>query len=69
MANQLLYPAHMSASGIDPPRLRWPPGELNGGASLILASSIRKSVQQHANRFGWDYNSMPRTEDYIYGLH
>ena len=71
MANQLLYPAQLSALRTDPlPRLRWLLGELNGGVALAQTGNLnRKFVQQNADRFGWDFDSPPRTEDDLYDLY
>jgi hypothetical protein len=52
------------------PRLRWLLGELHGGIALTQTGNLnQKFVQQNADRFGWDFNSPPRTEDDLYDLH
>ena len=71
MANQLLYPAKLPVGTTDPlPRLRWLLGELHGGIALTQTGNLnQKFVQQNADRFGWDFDSLPRTEDDLYDLH
>ena len=71
MANQLLYPAQLPVGTTDPlPRLRWLLGELHGGITLTQTGNLnQKFVQQNADRFGWDFDSPPRTEGDLYDLH
>jgi hypothetical protein len=71
MANQLLYPAQFPVGTTDPlPPLRWLLGELHGGIALTQTGNLsQKFVQQNADRFGWDFDSPPRTEDDLYDLH
>lgn len=71
MANQLLCPAQLPVGMTDPlPRLRWLLGELHGGIALTQTGNLnQKFVQQNADRFGWDFDSLPRTEDDLYDLH
>jgi hypothetical protein len=71
IANQLLYPAQLPIGTTDPlPRLRWLLGELHGGIALTQTGNLnQKFVQQNADRFGWDFDSPPRTEDDLYDLH
>ena len=71
IANQLFYPAQLPVGTTDPlPRLRWLLGELHGGIALTQTGNLnRKFVQQNAGRFGWDFDSPPRTEDDLYDLH
>jgi hypothetical protein len=71
MANQLLYPAQLPVGTTDPlPRLRWLLDELHGGIALTQIGNLnQKFVQQNADRFGWDFDSPPRTEDDLYDLH
>jgi hypothetical protein len=70
-ANQLLYPAQLPVGTTDPlPRLRWLLSELLGGIALTQTGNLnQKFVQQNADRFGWDFDSPPRTEDDLYDLH
>jgi hypothetical protein len=52
------------------PRLRWLLDELHGGIALTQIGNLnQKFVQQNADRFGWDFDSPPRTEDDLYDLH
>jgi hypothetical protein len=71
MANQLLHPAQLPVATTDPlPRLRWLLGELHGGIALTQTGNLsQKFVRQNADRFGWDFDSPPRTEDDLYDLH
>ena len=71
MANQLLYPAQLPVGTTDPlPRLRWLLGELNGGIALTQTGNLnQKFVQHNADRFGWDFDTPPRTEDDLFDLH
>jgi hypothetical protein len=71
IANQLLHPARPPAGTTDPlPRLRWLLGELNGGIALTQTGNLnRMFVQQNADRFGWDFDRPPRTEDELFDLH
>jgi hypothetical protein len=71
IANQLLYPAQLPVATTDPlPRLRWLLGELHDGIALTQTGNLnQKFVQQNADRFGWDFDSPPRTEDDLYDLH
>jgi hypothetical protein len=71
MANQLLYPAQLPVGTADPlPRLLWLLGELHGGIALTQTGNLnQKFVQQNADRFGWDFDSPPRTEDDLCDLH
>jgi hypothetical protein len=72
VANRLLHPAQLPAeAAADPlPRLRWLVGELDGGIALTQAGNLsQKFVQQAADRFGWDFDRPPRTEDDLYDLH
>jgi hypothetical protein len=70
MANQLLYPAQLPVGATDPlPRLHWLLGELHGGIALTQTGNLnQKFVQQNADRFGWDFDSPPRTEGDLYDL-
>jgi hypothetical protein len=65
VANQLLHPARLPAGTADPlPGLGWLLGELNGGIALTQTGNLnRMFVQQNAERFGWDFDRPPRTED------
>lgn len=71
IANQLLYPAQLPPGTTDPlPRLRWLLGELDGGIGLTQTGNLnQKFVQQNADRFGWDFDSPPQTENDLYDLH
>lgn len=72
IANRLLHPAELSAeAAADPlPRLRWLLGELDSGIALTQTGNLsQKFVQQAADRFGWDFDRPPRTEDDLYDLH
>jgi hypothetical protein len=71
MANRVLYPAQFPAGAADPlPRLSWLLGELHGGIALTQTGNLsQKFVQQNADRFAWDFDSPPRTEDDLCDLH
>jgi hypothetical protein len=71
VANRLLYPAQLPVGTTDPmPRLRWLLGELHGGITLTQTGNLNlKFVQQNADRFEWDFDSPPRTEDDLCDLH
>ena len=71
MANRLLHPAQLPVGTTDPlPRLRWLLGELHGGIALTQTGNLNQNfVQQNADRFGWDFDGPPRTEDDLYDLH
>jgi hypothetical protein len=72
IANRLLQPAELpAATATDPlPPLRWLLGELDGGIALTQTGNLsRKFVQQSADRFGWDFSGLPRTEGELFDLH
>jgi hypothetical protein len=72
IASRLLQPAELpAATAADPlPLLRWLLGELDGGIALTQTGNLsRKFVQQSADRFGWDFPGLPRTEDDLFDLH
>ena len=62
---------HVVPGATDPlPRLRWLLRELNGGMALTQTCNLnRMFVQQNADRFGWDFDSPPQTEDDLFDLH
>src|SRR5258707_9591651 len=72
IANRLLHPAQLPAeAAADPlPRLSWLLGGLDDGIALTQTGNLsQKFVQQAADRFGWDFDRPPRTEDELYDLH
>jgi hypothetical protein len=70
VANRLLHPAQLPASTAEPlPRLQWLLDELSAGIGLTVRGNLNRNfVQQNADRFGWDLNRSPRTEDDLYDL-
>jgi hypothetical protein len=69
IASRLLQPAEPpAATAADP--LSWLLGELDSGIALTQTGNLsRKFVQQNADRFGWDFPGLPRTEDDLFDLH
>lgn len=70
LANQLLHPARLPPGTTDPlPRLRWLLEELDSGVALTQTGNLnRKFVQQAADRFDWDFDRPPQSEDNLYDL-
>jgi len=72
IANRLLQPAELPpVTAADPlPWLRWLLGQLNDGVALTQTGNLNRAfVQEHAERFGWDFSRPPRTEDELYDLY
>jgi hypothetical protein len=72
LANRLLQPAELPAvTANDPlPPLGWLLGQLDGGIALTQTGNLNRNfVQQSADRFGWDFPGLPRTEDDLFDLH
>ena len=65
VANRLLHPAQLPKGTAEPlPRLQWLLDQLGAGIGLTVRGNINRNfVQQHADRFGWDLDRPPRTED------
>lgn len=63
-------PAELPDGVGDPvPRLRWLLDELVDGQPLTQTGNLSRAfVQAAAPRFGWDFKSLPRTEEELYDL-
>jgi hypothetical protein len=70
VANRLLHPAQLPAGTTQPlPPLQWLLDELADGVGLTVRGNLNRSfVQQSANRFGWDFDRPPRSEDNLFDL-
>ncbi len=70
VANRLLHPAQLPAGTAEPlPRLQWLLDQLSVGIGLTVRGNLNRAfVQQNADRFGWDFNRPPQTEDDLYDL-
>jgi hypothetical protein len=70
VANRLLHPAQLPKGTAEPlPRLQWLLDQLAVGIGLTVRGNLNRSfVQQNADRFGWDFDRPPRTEDDLYDL-
>ncbi len=70
VANRLLHPAQLPAGTTEPmPRLQWLLDQLAVGIGLTVRGNLnQKFVQQNADRFGWELDRPPRTEDDLYDL-
>jgi len=72
IANRLLQPAEPPAVAPADPLLPlgWLLDQLDGGIALTQTGNLsRKFVQQSADRFGWDFPGLPRTENDLFDLH
>ena len=70
IANRLLHPAQLPAGTADPlPRLQWLLEQLADGVGLTVRGNLSRSfVQLSADRFGWDLNRPPRSEEDLFDL-
>ncbi len=70
VANRLLHPAQLPAGTAEPlPRLQWLLGQLAAGVGLTVRGNLNRSfVQRSAERFAWDLDRPPRSEDELYDL-
>ena len=70
VANRLLHPAQLPAGTTSPlPQLHWLLDQLSVGVGLTVRGNLNQNfVQQNAERFGWELDRPPRTEDDLYDL-
>jgi hypothetical protein len=70
IANRLLHPAQLPAGTSEPlPPLQWLLAELADGVGLTVRGNLNRSfVQQSADRFRWNLDRPPRSEDDLYDL-
>jgi hypothetical protein len=70
IANRLLHPAQLPAGTAEPLQpLQWLLARLADGVGLTVRGNLSRSfVQQNADRFGWDFDRPPRSEDSLYDL-
>jgi hypothetical protein len=65
VANRLLHPAQLPVGTAEPlPQLHWLLDQLSAGIGLTVRGNLNQNfVQQNADRFGWELDRPPRTED------
>lgn len=70
IANRLLHPAQLPPGTTEPlPPLQWLLAQLADGVGLTVRGNFnRKFVQHSADRFGWDFDRPPHSEDALYDL-